>query len=136
MRWKSVKEDKENKLDEGYPEKGWAGWTLQGGSGVFVKHVEEGAPANTAGIAPGDEVVAIDGYRTRSNGEVEDLLATLGEGATANVSLSRRGRLFDLQMTLRAEPKRKWELEVSPKASASSKRRLKRWLTTRGKSKK
>ena len=136
MRWKSVKDDKEDKPDEGYPEKGWAGWTLQGGSGVFVKHVEEGAPANTAGIAPGDEVVAIDGYRTRNNGDVEDLLATLGEGATANVSLSRRGRLFELPMVLKAEPKRKWELEVSPKASATSKRRLKRWLATRVKTNK
>ena len=104
---------------------------MQEGKGVFVKYAEEGAPAHGAGIAPGDEVVAIDGYRTRTTGEVDELLASLGEGETVEVSLSRRGRILNLKLILETPPKRDWNLEVSPTAPARNKQRRSRWLSTR-----
>ena len=128
LRWKAQEAEKP---DEGYPKSGWAGWTLQDSKGVFVKYAEEGAPAHGAGIAPGDEVVAIDGYRTRTTAEVEELLSSIGEGASVDVALSRRGRLLNLKLGLKAAPKRVWELEVSPQASARNKQRRTRWLSTR-----
>ena len=128
LRWKAQEAEKP---DEGYPKSGWAGWTLQESKGVFVKYAEEGAPAHGAGIAPGDEVVAIDGYRTRTTGEVEELLSSIGEGASVDVALSRRGRLLNLKLGLKAVPKRVWELEVSPTASARNQQRRARWLSTR-----
>ncbi|MBT6177158.1 MAG: M61 family metallopeptidase [Deltaproteobacteria bacterium] len=128
LRWKAQEAEKP---DEGYPKSGWAGWTLQESKGVFVKYAEEGAPAHGAGIAPGDEVVAIDGYRTRTTGEVEELLSSFGEGTSVDVALSRRGRLLNLKLMLKAVPKRLWELEVSPQASARNKQRRARWLSTR-----
>lgn len=128
LRWKSAEDDEH---DEGYPKKGWAGWTLRDDDGVFVKYAEESAPSHEAGIAPGDEIVAIDGYRTRNVGEVDELLSALGEDASVDLSLSRRGRILNLKLVLSAEPKRRWELEASPEASARSKQRRARWLQTR-----
>ena len=128
LRWKSSKPPKHS---EGYPKTGWAGWTLRAGDAVMVQHVEEGAPAHSAGVAPGDEVVALDGYRTRNLGEVDELLKTLGEGAKVDVLLSRRGRLFNLNLELGPKPQREWKLEVSPNASSPSKRRFSRWMKTR-----
>lgn len=128
LRWQSVKP---SVADEGYPEKGWSGWTLRENNGVFIRYAEEGTPSHTAGIAPGDELVAIDGYRTRSIAEVDELLSTLGKGSSVNVSLSRRGRVFNLKLVLEAEPKREWKLEVTPKVSKRIKRRRARWLATR-----
>ena len=128
LRWKSAKL---SKPAEGYPKKGWAGWTLRDGDAVLVQHAEEGAPAHSVGIAPGDEIVAMDGYRTRNVGEVEDLLKTLGAGSKVDVVLSRRGRLFNLALELGAEPLREWKLEVSPNAASPAKRRFGRWMKTR-----
>ena len=46
------------------------------GKGVTVKVTEEGSPSHQPG-APGDEIVAIDGYRTRTIEDVNSLLSSL-----------------------------------------------------------
>ena len=92
---------------------------------------EEGSPSHQAGVAPGDEVVAIDGYRTRTIEDVNNLLGSLGAGSTVKVALSRRARILTLEMVLKDEPKREWKLEDKPKVSKRIKRRRARWLATR-----
>ena len=128
LRWKSAEAAK---VDERYPVNGWAGWKLKEGTGVTVKVTEEGSPSHHAGVAPGDEVVAIDGYRTRTIEDVNNLLGSLGAGSTVKVTLSRRARILTLEMVLKDEPKREWKLEDKPKVSKRIKRRRARWLATR-----
>ena len=128
LRWKA---QSDSKVDEGYPAKGWAGWKLKEDGGVFISVVEEEGPAHRTGIAPGDELIAIDGYRARTMKDVTTLLESLGAGASVKVSLSRRNRILTLKMGLKAEPKREWKLEEKPKVSKRIKRRRARWLASR-----
>ena len=128
LRWKA---HEPIKTDEGYPTKGWAGWKLKETDGVVVSVAEEGSPSHRAGIAPGDEVIALDDYRTQSIEEVDSLLESLGSGSSVKVSLSRRGRILTLMMGLEKEPRREWKLETMPKVSKRMKRRRDRWLATR-----
>ena len=128
LRWK---QQDPPKSEEGFPTKGWAGWKLKDNNGVFVSVAEEGGPAHSAGIAPGDELIALDGYRARTLKDVSTLLESLGSGATVKVSLSRRGRILTLNLGLVGEPSREWKLEEKPKVSKRIKRRRARWLATR-----
>ena len=89
------------------------------------------SPAHRAGISPGDELIALDGYRAKTLKDVSALLESLGSGATVKVSLSRRGRILTLTMGLVSEPLREWKLEEKPKVSKRIKRRRARWLATR-----
>lgn len=87
-------------VDEGSP---WLGVGIeQGKRGVKVNQVIDGAPADLAGLAIGDEVLAID---RRPVVSPDDLIVRIGEfrtGARVKVEVSRGGRRFTVTARLTA----------------------------------
>ncbi len=64
-----------------------------------LKEVVEGSPADEAGLAPGDVIVAIDGKPTRTFDEVRALIEDR-PGQTVTVTAERDGRRRDVTATL------------------------------------
>jgi S1-C subfamily serine protease len=81
---------------------GWAGigGTDAPGGGVLVRRVEAGSPAATAGIEPGDVVVAVGGERVGGMGDLVTIVRRHRPGDELDVRL-RRGsgsRRMDLRL--------------------------------------
>ncbi|MDT7834465.1 M61 family metallopeptidase [Aquabacterium sp. OR-4] len=91
---------------------GWAatlGLKLSEGpvSGVQVKSVLAGSAAAVAGVAAGDELLAVDGWRIR---RLDDALAWAGRESPFDLLLARDQRV----LTLRLQPQRDAALAATP----------------------
>jgi membrane-associated protease RseP (regulator of RpoE activity) len=73
-----------------------------GHAGPEVVAVSPGGPAATAGIRPGDVLVAIDGRPVADAARVVESLATRPPGTVVKVDLDRAGRRESVQVTTRA----------------------------------
>jgi predicted metalloprotease with PDZ domain len=84
----------------------WLGVVTGGNrvSGVF-----DGSPAQIAGISPGDELIAVDGFRTSSDNDLRSLLAARKIGEQVRFSLFRRHRLLDVAAVLDHAPATRYE---------------------------
>jgi len=115
-------------LDTEDPPAGWLGAETGGPPGrAVVTTVKRGTPAFDAGLQVGDELVAIDGWRVPAQGP-GDLLAALPPGQAVTLTVSRRGALRPLPLTLGAAPKETWTLEIDPDASPEAAARRQMWL--------
>jgi len=85
----------------------WLGATVQGNriTGVF-----DHSPAQAAGLSPGDELVAVDRFRATADGELRSLLGARKVGDRVTLSLFRRHKLVDAQVTLAAAPATRYEI--------------------------
>lgn len=76
--------------------------------GVFVYSVEEGSPAQQAGIKQGDIIVKFDGQRITSSADLKNALQYYGAGDTATVTVKRQTNgeyeSCDLEITLGERP--------------------------------
>lgn len=86
---------------------GWFGITT---SGNKVTGVLDGSPAQEAGLSPGDELIALDGFRTTSDGDIRNMIANRKIGETVQLSLFRRHRLIELPITIGAAPPTRYEI--------------------------
>jgi predicted metalloprotease with PDZ domain len=86
-----------------------ATWLGVAVSGTKVSMVFDGSPAQAAGISPGDELIAIDGFRTSSDSDLRNLLATRKIGERVRFSLFRRHRLLDVAAELEHAPPTRYE---------------------------
>ena len=68
-----------------------------------LQYVFNGSPAEAAGLAPNDVIVAFDGIRA-SPSALESLLTDRSPGETINVHAFRRDELFVFRVTLAAPP--------------------------------
>jgi S1-C subfamily serine protease len=59
--------------------------------GALVTEVEEGGPAEDAGVKAGDVIVKIDGDEVTEPGDVADILSDRDEGDTVEITLIRKG---------------------------------------------
>ena len=50
----------------------------------------DGSPAQAAGLSPGDELIAIDGFRATDDGDLRSLLAARRPGDEVELALFRR----------------------------------------------
>lgn len=80
----------------------WLG--IQLSDNLSVGHVLTDSPAETAGISPGDELCALDGYRMRTEPHVRRFLAGRRPGDEVSVALFRRGRLVTVDRVVLGEP--------------------------------
>jgi predicted metalloprotease with PDZ domain len=89
--------------------------------------VFDGSPAHVAGISPGDELIAVDGLRATSDGELRSLLSTRKIGEQVRFSLFRRHRLLDVTVRLDHAPPTRYEFATvaDPGAGADE---YTRWL--------
>jgi predicted metalloprotease with PDZ domain len=102
----------------------WLGVTAGGNkvTGVF-----DGSPAHAAGISPGDELIAVDGFRATSDGDLRNLLAARKIGEHARFSLFRRHRLIDTTAVLSSAPPTRYEIATVAEPGASA-ARYQAWL--------
>jgi predicted metalloprotease with PDZ domain len=94
--------------------------------GRMVDSVAAGSPAATAGIAPGDELLAIDGTRVPASGP-SSILKYLKVGGSYPVLVSRLGRIKECQVSLVAQPAPKRTLKFKTDKAASP-ARIDSWL--------
>jgi predicted metalloprotease with PDZ domain len=96
-------------------------------SGNKVASVFDGSPAQRAGISPGDELIAVDGFRATSDADLRNLLATRRINENVRFSLFRRHRLLDAAVTLVHAPPTRYEIAtVAEPGSAPA--RYQGWL--------
>jgi predicted metalloprotease with PDZ domain len=108
--------------------KTYLGLTTRADNGrLLVATVPRETPAYRGGLNVEDEILAIDGYRVRAEG-LNPRLEAYKPGDTVAFTVARRDRLVTLPVTLTAEPRRAWVLEVNPAATDAQKANLKDWL--------
>lgn len=107
------------------PVAGWLGVTVR--SDNTVERVLRGTPGSDAGLAVGDEVLAIGDHRVPPGG-VDARLRHHPPGSAADILVSRRGKLTVLPVTFGAAPSEVWTLEIHPGASAQATRQREAWL--------
>ena len=83
--------DSNTALKTGYPE------------GLFVKSVNQGSPAEKAGMKQGDVIIKFDGKRVKTAEELSQLKSEKNSGDTVTVTVERNNQEVDLQLTLQAE---------------------------------
>ena len=122
-------EEKAKKGDYARPG-GWLGANLSEGEGkrLRVQSVLAGSPAQRAGLAPQDELVALDGYQALDKDWVEKRLRERAAGDEVRLHAFRRGELVELRARLAEPPPEKWVVEEDKKASARAKRLRAAWL--------
>jgi S1-C subfamily serine protease len=85
--------------------KGWMGVTVRSGAGgAIVQYVMRGAPADDAGIALNDVIVAIDGDPVRDYADFHRVIETKVVGQTITVTLQRGAQTMNVAVRLRKKP--------------------------------
>ncbi|MEO8700273.1 MAG: PDZ domain-containing protein [Kofleriaceae bacterium] len=102
----------------------WLGATL---TGIRVTGVFEGGPAQAAGLSAGDEVIALDGFRTTSESDVRNQTAARRPGDEVRLSIFRRHRLVELTVAVGAAPPTRYEIVGLPDAGPAA-ARFAAWL--------
>ena len=100
----------------------WLGATLAGGAeGAALVHVFAGGPAQRAGLAPGDRLVAIAGLRAGA-ADVDALLRRHADLERVSVHAFRNGRLIETSLPIEPSAPDTATLGVADRAA------LERWL--------
>jgi predicted metalloprotease with PDZ domain len=97
------------------------------GGDLRLTHVLDGGPAQAAGLAAGDVVVAIDGLRVAPK-TLDALLARRRPGDAVRVHAFRRDELHELEVRLAAPPADTCVLRFARKPGAGALRLRKGWL--------
>jgi serine protease Do len=84
--------------------------------GALVQSVEEGKPADKAGIRHGDVIVEVDGRPIRNNRELIDYISYLPVGTEVKIGLLRDGRRQNVEAKTAQRPLETDEDEVEPAA--------------------
>jgi predicted metalloprotease with PDZ domain len=107
----------------------WLGVVAKAEEGrLLVKTVRRDGPAREAGLSPGDEILALGGYRASA----DTLAARLKQytvGDRIEILVARREAVRAIPLTLGADPGDPWQLETDPEAPVEATRRRESWLT-------
>jgi len=107
---------------------GWLGVkTRVEGGRLMVENVLRGMPAFDAGVNPGDEILAIDGFRVLPD-NLSQRLQSYPPGKKVTLLVARREELKRLDVTLGVEPPDRWTLSVKPNATPEQRAHLAAWL--------
>jgi serine protease Do len=92
--------------------------------GALINRIEPGAPADKAGLEPGDVIVKIDGKPIEKSSDLPRLVGNTKPGTQSTLTVFRRGAMKELSVVIaELEPekvaKRVNEPEEKPKASSS-----------------
>ncbi len=94
-------------------------------TGVTVRHVLRGGAAEAAGVQPGDELLAIDGWRLR---RLDDAQAWLAPARPATLLLAREQRVLSLRVMPAEALVPTWRLAEAEDAPAAARERRRAWL--------
>ncbi len=78
--------------------------------GVLVARVEEGSPAEEAGLAVGDVVTEVDGEPVESTWDLSVAVRRRSEGETVDLEVWRDGRALDFTATVRERERERIEI--------------------------
>jgi len=92
-----------------------------------VQNVLPGSSASEAGLTPGQEILAVDGWRTPSATEVRKRLADAGVGRETEVTFSDRGRVRTVKVKVQEDPRRSVRIVASPLATDAQKAAFQAW---------
>lgn len=106
----------------------WLGATLkEKGGALEVASVAEGSPAQAGGLASGDELVAVDGFR----GDLKQRLSRAQPGQAARLSLFRMDELLEIPVRFAAAPRDTVTIVPAPEATPEQAAARERWLGAR-----
>lgn len=97
----------------------WLGATT---SGTKITGVFDGGPAHAAGLSPGDELVALDGFRATSEGDLRSLAGARKAGDRVTIHAFRRHRLVELCAVIGQAPPTRYEILGIAEAGAAGAR--------------
>ena len=106
----------------------WLGATLKVRAGTSrFGVVHSGSPAELAGIAPGDEAVALDGLRLTAQ-NLDSRLRDHHAGDTVTIAAFREETLLRHRVKLAEAPEDTCYLEIDTDADGEAEKRRKDWL--------
>ncbi|SEG23687.1 M61 family metallopeptidase [Thauera chlorobenzoica] len=106
----------------------WLGLKLAAGEAeAKVANVFDGGPAQAAGIAAGDVLLALDGLKLSAKG-LDGLLARRRAGERVAIHLFRRDELMQFELVLAPAPTDKYSLKLAPRAGAAARALREGWL--------
>jgi predicted metalloprotease with PDZ domain len=85
----------------------WLGATVQG---TRITAVFDGSPAHAAGLSPGDELIALDGFRAANEADIRNLSGARRAGDSVILAVFRRHRLIELSIVLGPAPPTRYEI--------------------------
>jgi len=104
----------------------WLGLTVKAeSSGLLVQRVHRHGPAEQAGLAVGDELLAQDGERLR---QADALKTGWTIGQSRDLLFCRRGLVRSCFLTAAPPAVESWRLESDPGAGAQALERRRQWL--------
>jgi serine protease Do len=68
--------------------------------GALVSSVEDGSPADKAGIEPGDVILKFNGKEVSSSSELPSMVADVAPGSSATLTLWRKGKSKDITLNV------------------------------------
>lgn len=80
------------------------GLGLDDAKGAIVARVEEGSPAEKAGIKTGDAILAVDGHEVKNARELARDIAGFAPGKSVDVTVWRDGKKREISVTLTKMP--------------------------------
>ena len=104
----------------------WLGIAIKHGTRVTT--VLDGSPAAAAGVSPGDELIAVNRRRVRTDSGLRKRLALRRPGDRVELALFREGRLHELEVELAASPPTRIEIAGIAAPSAAQKAFYAAWL--------
>jgi predicted metalloprotease with PDZ domain len=100
------------------------------GDRTVIRQVVAGSPAYDAGVNIGDEVLALNGYRVRSNDLVQRV-TEMRPGEKVRLSVFREDELREFTIELRAQDVPSYKVTKVEKPTALQKRILESWLNAK-----
>ena len=126
--------DRKKPGELGRPEKdqGWLGLETTSTEGrLLVARIPTETPAHRAGLAPGDELLFLDGRRIESAADFDARIQWATPGDTLTLTISRYGRRRELPAQVGQHPVTTFLVVPDRKATAAAKRRRQRLLSGR-----
>ena len=100
-----------------------------GAAGLTLQRVVRDGPAERAGLAVGDEWLALDGVRLRNVDEVLDLLRPELPLTAHELLFCRDGRVRSTTLLPEAPAVERWTLALDPATAEATASQRRRWLT-------
>lgn len=97
-------------------------------SGTRVSSLLAGSPAYTSGLLVGDELVAVNGKRIGSQGDLDDQVNALDPGQSVHITFFRRDHLREVDIALTGVPDGSWTLRKVEEPTEEQKAQYADWL--------
>ncbi|MDE3246693.1 MAG: M61 family metallopeptidase, partial [Acidobacteriota bacterium] len=92
-----------------------------------IKNVLPGSPAFEAGLSYGQEILAVDGWRTTLGTEVQQRIAGIPVNQRIEFTVADRGRVKTVAVPVVENPRRSYQILPDPKATEAQKALFSAW---------